>query len=77
MSVLPLTDIIPEQLPTDLIVDLQHPLPSVKEGGYRGMDFSGDGAAPTRQKQGVILKTHLINHGTRGIVLIKLGLLVD
>jgi hypothetical protein len=35
------------------------------------------GATPSRQKQGVILKTHLINHCTRGIVLIKLGLLID
>jgi hypothetical protein len=32
MSILPLTDIIPEQLPTDLIVDLQQSLKMQKAG---------------------------------------------
>ena len=34
MSVFPLTDIIPEQLPTDLIVSRQHPTKKAQKGGY-------------------------------------------
>ena len=33
MSILSLTDIIPEQLPTDLIVDQQHAPSTDKKGG--------------------------------------------